>query len=147
MNTRLDPASMAVLISIAALVVDRLVSATLLLLSFSKRFPDPTASETLARRVAEKKLRLFSWFLAAAFASAIVYWSPIRLLGALGLSADRLVDGLLTVLVLTGGADFVGSVLKSRGEPETPTPRPEPLEVTGKLVLEEPERSGRAAAA
>jgi hypothetical protein len=54
----------------------------------------------------------------------------------LGVEANRLFDAVFTVLALTGGADFVNSLLKLRGATELAHPEAKPLEVTGTLVLE-----------
>lgn len=139
MNPRLEIGTLVVLVTMASLVIDRVVSAILLLLSFSKRFPDPTVGGPEGRARAEKRLRLAGWAIAAALSTVVVIaFEPVRILAALDMqSANPLLDAALTVLVLTGGSDFVGSLLKLRSGSVVPDSAPKPIEVTGRLVMSE----------
>lgn len=142
MTTQLEPASMIVLVTLASLVIDRLTDAILLLLSFSKRLPDPQLIEDAEqRRAAARTARICAWIVAAALSTAAALAFPsIRIMAALGIEAGGAADAVLTVLTLTGGADFVSSLLKARGVPAVARREEKPLEVTGKLILEESEK-------
>lgn len=144
-----DIASTVALVSIASLVIDRLGSGALLVFSFSKRFPDPQMADTPAARAAkERTLRMWSWAVALVLAALVVtFFESVRILGALGLDARPGVDPVLTAITLASGADFVRSVLGVKGAAESPAESPKPLEVTGKLVLEEADKKALGQAA
>jgi len=148
MTAQLGTANMVALVSIASLVIDRLGSGALLVFSFFKILPNPQRGDVQERESAEKKLRILSWGMAIAFSVAVVIlFKPIRVLAALNLNADPFFDGLLTAITLASGADFVRSVLGVKGAAEAPPESPKPLEVTGKLVVEEADKKtlGQAA--
>ena len=139
MNARLEIGTLVVLVTMASLVIDRVVSGILLVVSFSKHFPDPAAGGPGERTRAERKLRLASWALAAVLSTVVVIaFQPVRILAALDMQpVNPLLDAALTVLVLTGGSDFVGSLLKLRSGSVVPESAPKPIEVTGRLVMSE----------
>jgi hypothetical protein len=137
----LDPAKAAVLFPIASLVIDRLVNATILVASFRNEFPDPQLADgPTAVRNAERLLRIYSWMIAAVLSTIAVVVLGLRIFEAIGLQVDATLDSILTIVALAGGADFVSSVLRVRGGfSEIPAAQQKPLEVTGKLILEEPQ--------
>jgi hypothetical protein len=138
MNARLEIGTLVALVTIASLVIDRVVSGTLLLLSFSKRFPDPSTGGPEQRVRAEKILRLAAWGIAAFLSTAVVIlFEPVRILAALDMQANSFLDAALTIVILTGGSDFVGSLLRVKGGSGVPQSAPKPLEVTGRLALGE----------
>ena len=49
-------------------------------------------------------------------------------------------DFLLTLLILVGGAENIAKLLKGYGAPETARTASQPIEITGKLTLEDRER-------
>ena len=60
------------------------------------------------------------------------------MLHALGLTDSRVVlDIFVTVLVLVAGSDILAHVTRLSGAPGSGTPSQQPIEITGKLVLEE----------
>jgi hypothetical protein len=66
--------------------------------------------------------------------------SPSPVAGAkLGISQSlfSLLDIIFTGLLLMGGADSISRVLKLPGIPGAESPSPRPIEITGKLTLEE----------
>jgi len=69
----------------------------------------------------------------------IIAWvGNVRLLHALGLTDSRVVlDIFVTVLVLVAGSDILAHVTKLSGAPGSGTSSQRPIEITGKLVLEE----------
>lgn len=58
------------------------------------------------------------------------------MLTALGIHSDPLIDTLLTGVVLVGGPDRITGLLKAPGA-EPQKEEPQPIEITGKLILEE----------
>lgn len=73
-------------------------------------------------------------------------YGEVRLLKAmLNQDINWFLDTLVTGLALVAGADCMGSILKMPGAPGIEKRSPEPIEITGKLVLEDSE--GRRAAA
>jgi len=138
MNPKLEIGTVVALVTMASLVIDRVASGMLLLFSFSKRFPDPATAPPEGRARAEREHKLLSWAFAAALSTlVVVVFAPVRILAALDVpTANPLLDAVLTALVLTGGSDFVGSLLKTRAG-STPHDDPKPLELTGRLVVGE----------
>ena len=69
----------------------------------------------------------------------IIAWvGNVRLLHALGTDDWRVViDIFVTVLVLVAGSDILAHVTKLSGAPGSGTSSKQPIEITGKLVLEE----------
>jgi hypothetical protein len=151
-----DPVNAIVLILVAAFAVDRIATGLLFLLSFLKpwarRFPDPALIESSVDKVkAEKKQRLVYFAIAGILGIVVLAgFANIRLLAALGVvpkpsvppspsdgSLHAFLDIVITGLVLMGAADRVARLLKLPGTPGLEPAEPRPLEITGKLTLED----------
>ncbi len=152
---KIDGISAIAVILIASFAIDRIVAGVLFLLSFVKGwrriFPDPALLEdAVARARAEKKRKLVYSGLAGVLALLVVAWyGQVRILKATGFATAPVLDTLLTGLILMAGADRMTGLLKTLGTPaiEKPEPAARPIEITGKLILEEPAaRKGAAAA-
>jgi hypothetical protein len=125
---QLDGVTIITLILIASFAIDRIVTAILFLLSFAGLAPDAAT---------EKKYKLMYFVLAGGFGIGVLaIWGQIRVLKLLGLTADPWLDTFLTGIVLVGGADRIASLIKLPGGGD-PKPAPQPIEITGKLVLED----------
>ncbi len=109
---------------IIAFAIERTVTAVLFLLPFNhtwaRYFPDPASIQDPGKRIqAERRQRLIYYSLASLLGLIIAWVGNVRLLHALGLTDSRVVlDIFVTVLVLV-------------------TSSQQPIEITGKLVLEE----------
>ncbi len=131
---------------IASFAVDRVVAGLLFVLSFNegfaRSFPDPAAqADPAARASADRRRKLLYFVLAAVIALPLLAWyGKIRILAAVGfVTISPLLDRILTGIILVGGADRIAEVLKWGSSPVPPTSqKPQPIEITGKLILEEP---------
>lgn len=135
--------------------------------SWNERFPDPTSivnSET--RRQIEKKQKLAYFLLASLFALVfLLSFKQVGVLKALGFHSvettptsvatstaattpgvttppsdpNRRTSGdfLVTWLILVGGAENIARLLKSQGDFGQPQKESQPIEITGKLTLED----------
>ena len=139
MQAQLDIGTLMALVTMAALLIDRVASGILLLLSLSKRFPDPSTGRPEQRARAEKVQRLAAWGVAVVLSAVVVVmFKSVRILAALDMQpANSFLDAAFTIVVLAGGSDFVGSLLRIKGGSSVPLQTPKPLEVTGRLVLGE----------
>ena len=128
---------------IIAFAIERTVTALLFLLPFNhtwaRYFPDPASIQDPGKRIqAERRARLIYYSLASFLALIIAWVGNVRLLHALGLTDSRVVlDIFVTVLVLVAGSDILAHVTKLSGAPGSGASSQQPIEITGKLVLEE----------
>lgn len=123
---------------IVAFVIDRMVSGLLFMLSFWRFYPDPQrVTEPVEKVRAENTQRLIYFGTSTLIAVLLILsrWVPVVAIGDNDLFAR-----LLTVLVLVGGAERLGAVSNllnsatgQNKEPEVP----QPIQITGKLTLEE----------
>lgn len=148
---RLEGVTAIAAILILAFAIDRIATGLLFVLSFiegwDKRFPDPVTVADPAERVrAEKRKKLIYFVFAALLGLPLLAWyGKVRILNAVGfVSVSPTLDRFLTGLILIGGADRISELLKWGAE-KGGVHASHPVEVTGKLVLEEP--VGRAAGA
>ena len=130
-------------ILIASFAIDRLVTGTLFVLSFSKAFnrlfPDPAlAQDAPTHSAAEKKRTLLYFILAGLVALGIVVgYGNVSILAAVGFSTiNPKLDRILTGLVLIGGAERIADILKwgVGGGVQRASRESQPLEITGKLI-------------
>jgi hypothetical protein len=141
---RLDGVTAVAVVLIASFAIDRIASGVLFLLSFWRRWSrvvhDP--SDPGATHAGRKNHRL-AYFVVAALLGlvALGWYGGVRLLAALGFGGvDPVLDTIVTGLLLVGGAERTGALLKDVGgggiaaSPATP---PQPIEITGTLVLDE----------
>ena len=147
---RLDGVSTATAIGIASFAIDRIVTAVLSLLSMGRVIQDPDLVESpIARAAAGKRYKALYYFSSAALVIAFLWsYRDVGVLSVLGLTTTAApgspelpgrtaMDTLLTFIVLVGGADRVSAFLKGGKDLHAEKPAPQPLQVTGKLTLEE----------
>jgi hypothetical protein len=139
---KIDGISAIAVILIASFAIDRIVTGLLFLLSFLERweraFPDPvTVKDTLERARAEKKQKL-GYFIFAALLGVVVCWyGKLRIFFALGFAdTPQVFDILATALTLTAGSDRIAAILNLPGTVEGEKASTRPIEISGKLVLE-----------
>jgi hypothetical protein len=131
MNTmkQFDGVSAIALILIASFAIDRVVTAILFLLNWAGWVPDPT--------VDERKYKLIYFLLGGLLGIFVLaHFGKVRVMTALGIPIDPYLDTALTGIVLVGGADRIAGLLKAPGV-EPPREHPQPMVISGKLVLEE----------
>jgi hypothetical protein len=121
----------------------------LFLLEMVGALADPDACEEGVKRARARKRQTLCHFVVAGFLVVVVlfYVGDFRFLDALGLGnrtdLSRLpvwLDHLLLAVVLLGGAEQMSAFLKMVGAPggSTRGEGAQPVEVSGKLTLEEP---------
>jgi hypothetical protein len=168
----MDPIKVIGVILITSFLLDRIVAGLFFLLEFSERWrkflPDPDALRDPKERAAAARKRKLVYAASAGFlgTTIIAWYLNIRLLTLTNLltkdppsdffQPHALLDIILTGLILVGGADRIAEALKLLGGPSTATSLPEksssqPIEITGKLILEreketEPQAAKTAAA-
>ncbi len=126
---QLDGVSAVALILIASFAIDRIVTALLFLLSFVRLVPEAAADE--------RKYKLIYFGLAGLLGTVVLaHYGQVRVLTALGIRIEPLIDTILTGIVLVGGADRIAELLKPPGA-ESQKEESQPIEITGKLILEE----------
>ncbi|SRR5713101_2058239 len=136
--------SVLVLILVLSFAIDRLVKAVLFLLSFSI-LQDPRTIEDPGGRIKAEKRQTLLYFALAGFLGLIVvaFYGDVRVLKALGYEAKKGLDAIVTGIVLMGGSEFIGKLIDlsgvGRGAGES---KAQPIEITGKLVLESGARGG-----
>ena len=139
---RMDGVTMVSVILMASFGIERIVKGLLFLLSFIKawarRFPDPALIEGSIERAKARKKEKLVYFTMAGILGVVVmaYLGNIRLLYAVGIETRPAFDVILTGLILVGGSDRIGELLKMPGAPGVAKPEPSPLEITGTLTLE-----------
>ena len=139
---KIDGISAIALLLIASFATDRVVTALLFLLAFAKPwrhyFPDPAAQDGEERAASERKQKLVYFVFAGIFAVALLAgYGKLRIFAASGFSdVPWWLDVLATGLILMGGADRVAGYL-NLGGPHGDKAAPQPIQITGKLVLEE----------
>ena len=153
---KLDGVGALALVVIGSFAIDRIVTGSLFLLSFSqtwtRRFPEPASlADGPTRVLAEKKAKLI-YFAFAAFLGIVVIagCGNVTILTAMGVQPKWaaepglgswlfwLLDSLFTGLLLIGGADRIAQVIKMPGAPGVEKPEPKPIQITGKLIIEDP---------
>jgi hypothetical protein len=58
------------------------------------------------------------------------------------MASDPLLDTFLTGIVLVGGSDRIAALLKLPGAPDAERAAPPPIQITGKLTLEDGTKVG-----
>lgn len=133
---------------IAAFAIDRLVNATLFLLSFwppwDDRFNPLKHGEGVERDKVERTRKLLYFSMAGACSVVVIV-----ALGSKGILyhigfADHWLDWFLTALILMGGAERLGELLKVPGAPAGGSEAP--VKIEGTLQLIEPSKAARGAA-
>jgi hypothetical protein len=135
--------STLVLILILSFAIDRVVKAVLFLLSFgglwTKRFPDPLLLEDPTERAKAEKQQKLIYYLFAGFLGLIVVaiYGNVRVFRALGYQAANVVlDAIVTGIILMAGSEVISKVLQISGMGGASESTSQPIEITGKLILE-----------
>ncbi len=144
--TKADGVTAIAMILIASFAIDRIVVGLLFLFSFiprwSRAFPEPSSfADPEARAGAERKRKLIYFVFAGVLAGLFLAgYGQDRILKAAGFSINPILDTILTGLILMGGADRMTEFLKMIGvqNAEKPEAPPHPIEITGRVILEEP---------
>ena len=139
---RMDGVTLVSVIVIASFGIERIVKGLLFVLSFIKpwarRFPDPALVEGSIEQAKARKKEKLAYFTLAGILGIVVmaYVGNIRLLYAVGIETKPAFDVILTGLILVGGSDRIGELLKMSGAPGVGKAEPAPLEIRGTLTLE-----------
>lgn len=135
--------STLVLILILSFAIDRVVKAVLFLLSFtgpwSKRFPDSLLLEDPTQRAKAEKQQKLIYYILAGFLGLIVMaiYGNIRVFQALGYQgANVVLDAIATGIILMAGSDVISKVMQISGMGGSSESSSQPIEITGKLILE-----------
>lgn len=148
----MNATSALVLILVLSFAADRLAKAILFLLAllpmWSKRFPDPRLIRERERQVHVKNrlLLIYSVLVATIAGTAIWMFPELRIIEMLsGPRTHAAIDIVVTVIVVMGGSDLVGRLVQVSGIGEvtttsSPSGRNEPIEINGRLVLENPDQ-------
>lgn len=136
-----------VVLLIASFAIDRVVLSLMFMLSWIKwwegKFPDPRVFDDKTGQItAERKQKLLYFLLAGVFAVVVLAkFSDIlffRAFESLGIKTPYWLDVLITGIILMGGSDIVGRVLKLAGISGGGTAdsaSSKPVEISGTLVL------------
>ena len=160
--TRLDGISAIAVLLIAAFAIDRLVNVILFLLDFlpawREAFPAPMLlPEGAPRMQAERRGKFVYFVLAFVFSiGVIIALSGVRTVDATGQTGSGILYALgfkqhwidvgLTMLILMGGAERISEALKNIDASKAISEKPAPIEITGKLTLDEGSTLGKPAA-
>jgi hypothetical protein len=138
-----DGVNVIAVLVIASFAIDRTVAAVLFIVGFfgagaqSLADADPALATAAAR-----KRKLVYFLLAGALCAAVLIELPnFRVLNTLGFAANRTLDFFVTGLIVLGGSDRMADLLgkvPGAAAVEPPPPPPKPIEVSGRLILEEP---------
>lgn len=140
----MDPTNMLALILIASFAIDRIATGLMFLFSFTKVVADPGSSPEAKRRY-----QLLYYAIAGVFSILfILNWGQLQILSSLGLrghlagSGLSLLDMLLTLIVLVGGADRISALLETNLGSVKQSATTPPLVISGTIKLED--RDARA---
>lgn len=134
--------SVMVLILVLSFAIERVVKALLFLLSFvgpwTQWVPDPlTIEDPMSHAKAEKTQTLVYFTLAGILGLIVVaVYGDIRVIKALGYETNKILDAVATGIILMAGSDFIGKLLQISGIGGGAEPKTQPIEITGKLILE-----------
>jgi hypothetical protein len=151
-KARIDGVSLLVLFFIASFAIDRTVRALMFLLSFVPFWRRWVPDEGAGDSAAEKRRRLAYMLVTCILAILVLGWfGKVRMLAALGFAQVHwLVDILFTGLLLVGGAERTESLLRAVGAGsggESGKDAATPIEITGRVVLEDAHSQDKAASA
>jgi len=144
-------------ILIASFAIDRIVAGLFFLLSYSDSLR-PLIGESVvqapirnegAARTRRLLYALFAGYLGIVVIAGIlnVRLSALtKLPGGANPLSNPLLDTLMTGLIVAAGADRVADALKLFGAPGAEKKTEHPIEITGKLVLEQPEEKAQGTA-
>jgi len=140
--TKIDGVTAIAIIVIASFSIDWIFTTGLFLLSgwpaFSRFFPDPTLlQDARARSEAERRRKLLYFVVAFVLGVALAVFGGVRLLAAVGFQTTVTLDVFVTGLILAGGSDRIAEILKAAGLPSAVKEPARPIEITGRLILEQ----------
>lgn len=138
--SQIDGIGAVAVVAVASFAVDRITTGLLFALDslgfWARQFPEPASLEGSERRTAERRQKWAYYLLAGSLSIPVfAWWGQIRLFQALGFTMPGFLDVVTTGLVLIAGADRVAALVSSAGPASSPAPSG-PIEITGKLVLE-----------
>ena len=124
---------------IAAFAIDRIVAGLLFLIGFCGKRAQAISDPAFGSGPESARLRQLIYFLmAAALCAAVLIELPgFRVLSGLGYATNSTLDTLITALIMLGGADRMSSLVGKLPEAEQTLRDPKPVEVTGRVILEE----------
>jgi len=124
---------------IAAFAIDRIVAGLLFLIGFCGKRAQAISDPAFGSDPESARFRQFVYFLMAAVlcAAVLIELPGFRVLSGLGYPANSTLDTLITALIMLGGADRMSDLVGKLPEAAQAPPAQKPLEVTGKVVLEE----------
>jgi len=141
-GTKIDGVTALAVFLIASFAIDRIVTGFLFLLNFliprwNAWFPDPASiRDAVAREFVEKRQKILYFSLAGCLGLLLSWYGNLRLLRSVGFQTQPVIDSIVTMLILMGGSDRIAEVLKLPGAPGVKKTEPKPIEITGKLILE-----------
>ena len=152
----IDPMRAIALILIGSFAVDRIVAGLFFLLSYSsdlRKSLDPSAVKDPEKQAeATRNYRLLYAIFGGYLGTVVMAgYMHIRLFASTDVPGSEfigqypLLDIFLTGLVLLGGADRLGEVLRMLGSSGAPEKKEAPLEIKGKLILEQSTAHGENA--
>jgi len=145
MDPTKDPMKAIGVIIIASFLIDSIINGLFSLLEFSphwrKLVPDPESLEDqVARATASRNRKLAYSVIAGAFGIFLAWWfEGLRVLALAGIDVKKefpMWDTILTGLILMAGADRMTEALKLLGAPGGEISKSKPIEVTGKLIID-----------
>lgn len=137
-----------VLILILSFAADRIAKAIVIILAmvpaWVRIFPDPESFEDKAQKAAATHKRSIAYAAIAGVMAALLLWlyPEIRILRLLtGDRGQAFIDVIVSAIVIMGGSDLIGRMLRLSGINEAMSAagspgRATPVEVVGKLELE-----------
>lgn len=131
------------MIAILAFAIDRIVTGLLFLLSFTNFVSAPTASAGAGEAPGprEKRYKLLYFVFAGILGVPVIaYYGDVRILDALGMGGEDkwLLDVVVTGIALVGGAERISALMEKYGKaPAAEKEQPKPIEITGRLVLDD----------
>ncbi len=143
--SQIDGVSAISIIMISSFAIERIATGMLFLLSFikpwSRRFPNPMKVSGIAEREdAEAKHKLIFFVFAGILGIPVLAgYGEVRILRAVlgNENINYILDTIFTGLTLAAGSDRIADLLKMHSTPQKKKQETRPIEVTGKLVLEE----------
>ena len=124
---RLNGATAITFILIAAFAIGRIGAAITFLLQYMRPVREGDADEA--------KEKLMYYGIVAVLALIVLFTVKLRVLFAMQIPVDPRIDDLFTGIVLVSGAGAIAELLKAPGA--GPKEKPQPIEITGTLVLDE----------
>lgn len=139
----IDGVSAIALVLFASFAVDRIVTGTIVLLSFlpiwRRTFPDPETLSDPGDHTRAKRRRQVAYFVFAAILAigVLAGFGQVRLLSAmLGKDVHVILDTLVTGLTLVAGADRIAAFLQLSANARSGKSASRPIEITGRLTLD-----------